>query len=295
MSLGAPLVTHHPVSLTCFSHNWLLSLHILRYVATWNLTRLTHLKTVIVVSPWSLNMFVFSNTAFCFLHLAQYVTTCLLLCLPLDLKHLEGSTYICFIHNVAQVAIQCQAPQFSSGAQSMGLFVTPWIAAHQASLSITNSWRLLRLISVESVMPSSHLILCCSLLLLPPIPPSIRVFSNESALRIRWPKYWSFSFSISPSNEHPGLISFKMDWLDLLAVQGTLKSLFQHHTSKASIFQCSAFFIVQLSRPYMTTGKTRALTRWTFVGKVMSLLFNILSRLVITFLPTSKHILISWL
>ena len=127
---------------------------------------------------------------------------------------------------------------------------------------------------IESVMPSSHLILCCPLLLLPPIPPSIRVFSNESTLRMRWPKYSSFSFSISPSNEHPGLISFRMDWLDLLAVQGTLKSLIQHHSSKPSIFQCSAFFTVQLSNPYMTTGKTIALTRWTFVGKVMSLLFN---------------------
>ena len=144
-------------------------------------------------------------------------------------------------------------------------------------------------------MPSRHLILCCPLLLLPSIFPSIRVFSNESALRIRWPKYWSFSFNISPSNEHPGLISFRMDWLDLLAVQGTLKSLLQHHTSKASIFQCSAFFTVQTSHPYMNTGKTIALTRWTFVGKVMSLLLNMLSRLVITFLPRSKHLLISWL
>ena len=143
-------------------------------------------------------------------------------------------------------------------------------------------------------MPSSHLILCHPLLLLPPIPPSIRVFSNESTLRMRWPKYWSFSLSISPSNEHPGLI-FKMDWLDLLAVQGTLKSLLQHHNSKASIFRCSAFFTVQLSHPYMTTGKTIALTRHYFVGKVMSLLFNILSRLVITFLPRSKRHLISCL
>ena len=144
-------------------------------------------------------------------------------------------------------------------------------------------------------MQSSHLILCHPLLLLPPIPPSIRVFSNESTLRIRWPKYWSFSFNISPSNEHPGLISFRMDRLDLLAVQGTLKSLFQHHSSKASIPQCSAFFTVQLSHPYMTTGKTIALTRQTFFGKVISLLFNMLSMLVITFLPRSKHILISWL
>ena len=144
-------------------------------------------------------------------------------------------------------------------------------------------------------MSSNHLILCCPLLLLPSIFPSLRVFSNESALRISWPKYWSFSFNISPSNEHPGLISFRMDWLDLLAVQGTLKSLLQHHRSKASMLQHSAFFIVQLSCPYMTTGKTIALTRRTFVGKVMSLLLNILSRLVITFLPRSKRLLISWL
>ena len=144
-------------------------------------------------------------------------------------------------------------------------------------------------------MPSSHLILCGPLLLLPPIPPSIRIFSNESTLRMRWPEYWSFSFNISPSNEHPGLISFRMDWLDLLAVQGTLKNLLQHHSSKASIFQRSAFFTVQLSHPYMTTGKTIALTRWTFVGKVVSLVFNMLSRLVITFLPRSKRLLISWL
>ena len=144
-------------------------------------------------------------------------------------------------------------------------------------------------------MPSSHLILCCPLLLLPPIPPSIRVFSDESTPLRRWPKYWSFSFSIIPSSEHPGLISFRMDWLDLLAVQGTLKSLLQHHSSKASILRHLAFFTVQLSHPYMTSGKTIALTRWTFVDKVMSLLFNMLSRLVITFLPRSKRLLISWL
>ena len=187
--------------------------------------------------------------------------------------------------------------QFSS-VQSLSrvqLFVTPWITARQASLSITNSQSLLRLMSIESVMPSIHLIPCCPLLFLLPIPPSIRVFSNESALRMRWPKYWSFSFSISPSNEHPGLISFRLDWLDLLAVQGTLKSLLQHHSSKASILQHSGFFIVQLSYPYMTTRKTISLTRWTFVDKVMSLLFKMLSRLVITFLPRSKHLLISWL
>ena len=148
--------------------------------------------------------------------------------------------------------------------------------------------------SIKSVMPSSHLILCHPLLLLPPIPPSIRVFSNESALHMRWPKCWSFSFSISPSNEHPGLISFRTDWLDLLAVQGTLKSLLQHHSSKASI-QHSVFFTVQLSHPYMTTGKTIALTRRTFVGKGMSLLLNMLPRWVITFLPRSKCLLISWL
>ena len=167
---------------------------------------------------------------------------------------------------------------------------TPWIAACHASLSITNSRNLLKLMPIESVMPSSHLILCHPLLLLPPIPPSIRVFSNESTLGMRWPKYWRFSFSISPSNEHPGLISFRMDWLDLLTVHGTLKSLLQHHSSKSSIFRHSAFFIVQLLHPYMTTGKTIDLTRWTFVGKVMSVLFNMLSRVVVTFLPRSKHI-----
>ena len=156
-----------------------------------------------------------------------------------------------------------------------------------------NSRSSLKLMSIESVMPSSYLILCRSLLLLPPI--SIRVFFNESTLHMRQPKYWSFSFRISPSNEHPGLISFRMDWLDLLAVQGTFKSLLQHHSSKASILQRSAFFMVQLSHPYVTTGKTIALTRWTFVGKVISVLFNMLSRLVITFLPRSKHLLISWL
>ena len=168
------------------------------------------------------------------------------------------------------------------------LFATPWIAACQASLSITNSQSSLRLTSIESMTPSSHLILCLPLPLLPPIPPSIKVFSNESTLHMRWPEYWSFSFSIIPSKEIPQLISFRMDWLDLLAVQGTLKSLLQHHSSKASILQHSAFFTVQLSHPYMTTGKTIALTRWTFVGKEMSLLFNMLSRLLITFLPRSK-------
>ena len=175
------------------------------------------------------------------------------------------------------------------------LFVSSWTAAHQASLSITNSQSLLKLMSILLVMPSNHLILCHPLFLPPSIFPSIRVFSNESALHIRWPKYWSFSFNISPSNEHSGLISFRMDWLDFLAVQGTLKSLLQHHSSKASILQHSAFFTVQLSHPYMTTGKTITLTRRPFVGKVMSLLLNMLSRLVITFLPRSKRLLISWL
>ena len=175
------------------------------------------------------------------------------------------------------------------------LFVTPWTAAHQASLSFTNSQSLPKLMFFQSVMSSSRLILCHPLLLLSPIPPSIRVFSNESTLRMRWPKYWSFSFNINPSNEHPGLISFRMDWLELFAVQGTLKSLLQHHSSKASILRCSAFFTVRLSYPYMTAGKTIALTRWTFVGKVMSLLLNMLYRLVITFLLRSKRLLISWL
>ena len=188
-------------------------------------------------------------------------------------------------------------PQFSS-VQSLSrvwLFATPSTAVRQASLSITNSWSPPKPMSIESVMPSSHLILCRPLLRLPSIFPSTRVFSSESALHIRWPKYWSFSFNISLSNEHSGLISFRMEWLALLAVQGTLKSLFQHHSSKASILLHSAFFIVQLSHPYMTTGKTIALTRQTFIDKVMSLLFNMLSRLVITFLPRSKGLLISWL
>ena len=189
--------------------------------------------------------------------------------------------------------INIHAVQFSL-VQSLScvlLFVTPC----QASLSITNSWSSLKFKSMESVTSSSHLILCRLLFLLPLSPPSIRVFSNESTLRMRWPKHWSFSFSIIPSKEHPGLISFRMDWLDLLAVQGTLKSLLQHHCSKASILQCSAFFTVQLSHPYMTTGKTIALTRRTLVGKVMSLLLNMLSRLVLTFLPRSKRLLMSWL
>ena len=175
------------------------------------------------------------------------------------------------------------------------LFVTPRPAAPQASLSFTISWRLLKLKSMASLMPPNHLILCRPLLLLPSIFPSIGIFSNKAALCIRWPKYWSFSFSISPSNEYTGLISFKSHWLDLLAVQGTLKSLLQHHSSKASILRHSVCFMVQLSHPYMTTGKTIALTRWTFVGKVMPLLFNMLSRFVIAFLLRSKLLLISWL
>ena len=185
------------------------------------------------------------------------------------------------------LATTAEQDQFSSVQllSRVRLFATPWIAARQASLSITNSQSSLKLTSIDWVMPSSHLILCHPLLLLPSIFPRIRVFSNESALHMRWPKYWSFSFSISPSKEIPGLIFFSMDWLDLLAVQGTLKSLLQHHSSKASILWHSAFFTVQLSHPYMTTGKSIDLTRRTFVGKVISLLLNMLSRLVITFLP----------
>ena len=185
--------------------------------------------------------------------------------------------------------------QFRSVAQSCPTLYdpmnrsTPGLPVHHQLPEFT------QFMPIESVMPSRHLILCHPLLLLPPIPPSIRVFSNKSTLRMRWPKYWSFSFSIIPSKEIPGLMSFRMDSLDLLAVQGTLKSLVQHHSSKASILQRSAFFTVQLSHPYMTTGKTIALTRQTFVGKVMPLLFNMLSRLVITFLPRSKRLLISWL
>ena len=182
--------------------------------------------------------------------------------------------------------------QFSSVVQSCP---TLWDPMNCSMLSITNSQSLLKLMSIESVMPSNHLILCHPLLLPPSIFPSIRVFSNESVLPIRWPEYWSFSFSISPSNDYSGLISLRIDWFDLLAVQGTLRSLLQHHSSKASILWHSDFFIVQLSHPYMTTGKTIALTRQTFVDKVMSLLFNMVSRLVITFLPRSKRLLISWL
>ena len=174
-------------------------------------------------------------------------------------------------------------------------FATPWTAARQSALSFTISQSLLKLMSIESVIPSNHLVLCHPLLLLPSVFPSVRVFSNKLALHIRWPKYWGFSFSISPSNEYSGLISFRIDWFDLLAVQGTLSSLLQYHSSKASILQCSAFFMAQLLHPYMITGETIALTRWTFVGKVISLLFNALSTFVIAFLPKSNHLLISWL
>ena len=187
---------------------------------------------------------------------------------------------MCILVSVIRIQFNCSVVSDSA---------TPWTAACQASLSITSSRSLLKLMSIESGMPSNHLILCHPLLL----PPSI--FSSESVLHITWPKYWSFNFNISPSNEYSELISFRIYWLDLLAVQGTLKSLLQHHSSKALILWRSAFFIVQLSHPYMTTGKTIALTRRTFVGKAMSLLFNMLSRLVITFLPRSKHLLISWL
>ena len=198
------------------------------------------------------------------------------------------------ISKVYECPLLCFLSQSVQLLSHVWLFATPWTAACQASLSITISQSLLKLMSIESVMPSNHLILCCPLLLLSSIFPSIRIFSNESLLCIRQPKYWSLSFNISPSNEHPGLISFGMDWLYLLAVQGTLKSPLQHHSSKASVLWRSAFFIVQLSHPYLTTGKTITLTRPTFVGKVMSLLFNMLSRLVIAFLPRSKHLLVSW-
>ena len=183
--------------------------------------------------------------------------------------------------------------QFSSVAHCVWIFVTPWTAAHQGFLSITNSWSLLKLMSIESVIPSNHLILCCTLLLLPSVFPSIRIFSDELAVRIKWSKYWSFG--ISPSSGYSELVSFRIDWFDLLAVEGTLKSLLQHHSLKGSVLGHWASFMVQLSHLHMTTGKTIALTRWTFVGQVMSLLFNILSRFVISFLPKSKCILISWL
>ena len=200
-------------------------------------------------------------------------------------------------HQVAEVQLCCSVLTVVVVIQLLSrvwLLATPWTAAHQAPLSSTISWSLLKSVSTESVMLSSHLTLYHPLLLMPSIFPSIRVFSNELALHIRWPKDWSFSFSISPSNEYPGLISFRFDWLDLLAVQGTLKSLLQHHSLEASILWQSTFFTVHLSHPYMTIGKTIALTIWTLVSKVMSLL-NMLSRLVIAFLPRRKHLLISWL
>ena len=232
---------------------------------------LTFLFKLLVVVVWLLSR----------VHLLQPMDCCL-----------PGSS----VHGILQAKIlEWVAISFSSSVHRsfshIWLFVTPQTATCQASRVYHQLPEFIKLISIESVMPSNHLILCCPLLLLPSIFPSIRVFSNESALRIRWPKYWSFS--ISPSNEHPGLISFRMDWLDLLAVQGTLKSLLQNQSSKTSILQHSAFFIVQLSHPYMTTGKTIALTGWTFVGKVMSPLFNMLSRLVITFLPRSKFKLLA--
>ena len=205
---------------------------------------------------------------------------------------LSSPTVSVILSLVILVFYQFSSVQLLSRVQ---LFATPWTAAHQASLSITNSRSLLQLMSIQSMMPSNYLILCHPLLLLPSIFPSIRVFSNESVLCIMWPKYWSFNFSISPSNGYSRLIYFRIDRFDHIAVQGTLKTLLQHHSSKASILQHSAFFIVQLSYPYTTTRDTIALTRWTFVGKVTSLLFNMLPRLVITFLPRGKHLLISWL
>ena len=212
------------------------------------------------------------------------------------LFHLSLNIYIFnflqFYHHPNYISFSYLLVQFTSVTSDY--FATLWTATRQASLSITNSWSLFKLMSIELVMPSNHLILCCPLLLLPSIFPSISVFLNESTLHMRWPKCWSFSFSISPSNEYSGMTSFRIDWLDLLTVQGTLKGLFQLHNSKASILQHSAFFMVQLSHPYMTSGKTVALTRWTFVSKVMSLLFNILCRLVMAFLPRSKRLLISW-
>ena len=217
-------------------------------------------------------------------------------CFQLSFKNLSGCIVKChsgviafrtllFLSQLLRTSNHNRSPanQFSSVAQSRLTLCDPMNRSTPGTLSITSSRSLLRPMSIESMMPSNHLILCRPLLFLSPVPPRIRVFSNELTLCMRWPKYWSFSFSISPSNEHPGLTSFRMDWLDLLAVQGTLKSLLQHHSSKASILWYSAFFTVQLSHPYMTTGKTIALTRWTFVGTVMSLLFNMLSRLVITF------------
>ena len=241
-----------------------------------------HWFFVIFRPGWCVN-FPLENT------LSSQISSCL--------SYFSMYNYLFILYIMLHIYAHTQNYQFSS-VQSLSrvrLFATPWIAARQASLFITISWSSLRLMSIESVMPSSHLILGRPLLLLPPIPPRIRVFSNESTLPMRWPKYWSFIFSIISSKEISGLISFRMDLLDLLAVQGTLKSLLQRYSSKASILRHSVFFTVQLSHPYMTTGKTIALTRRNLVGKVMSLLLNILSRLVITFLPRSKCLLISWL
>ena len=224
---------------------------------------------------------------------SELAQSCLTLRDPMDCS-LPGSS----VHGISQArVVEWGATAFSVRSLSHAqLFATPWTAARQDSLSFTISWSLFKLMSIESAMPSNHFALCHSLFLLPSIFPSTRVFSHESARRIRWSKYWSFSFTISPPNEYSGLISFRIDWFDLLAVQGTLKSLLQHHSSKASILRCSAFFMVQLSHPYMTTRKTITLTIRTFVGKIMSLLFNSLSRFVIAFLQRSKHLyLILWL
>ena len=216
-------------------------------------------------------------------------------CFAFNLSQQQGLfQWVSSSYQVVKVIKFQHSVQFSRSVVSNSL--RPHESQHaRPLLSIINSWNPPKPMSIESVIPSNHLIPCRPLLLLPSIFPSIRVFSNESALSMRWPKYWSFRLNISPTNEHPGLISFRMDWLDLLAVQGTLKSLLQHHRSTASILQHSAVFIIQLSHPYMTTGKTIALTRWTFAGKIMSLLFNMLSRLVTIFLPRSKSLLISWL
>ena len=221
------------------------------------------------------------------IHILQYIHMCVCVCVYIYIYIYTHTHTLC---NIPETIIP-----FSSVAQSCPTLCDPMNRSMPGLPVHHQLWSLLKLMSIKSVIPSNHLTLCHLLLLLPPIPPTIRVFSNESTLHMRWPRYWSFRFSISPSNEHLGLISFRMDWLDLLAAQETLKSLLQHHSSKASIFWHSAFFTVQFSHPYMTTGKTIALTRRTFVGKVMSLLFNMLSRFVITFLPRSKHLLISWL
>ena len=262
------------------------------------ISRLQCLSTVIL-EPRRIKSVTVSTVSPCICHEVMGPDAMILVFWMLNFKPTFSLSYFTLIKMLFSSSslsvIRVVSVQFSSVQllSRVWLFATPWIAARQASLSITNSQSSPKLRCIESVMPSSHLILCHPLLLLPPIPPNIRVFSNESTLSTRWPKYWSFSLSISPSNEHPGLVSFRMDWLDLLAVQGTCKSLLQYHSSEASILQHSAFFTVQLSHPYLTTGKTIALTRRTFV--VISLLLNMLSRLVITFLPRSKRLLISWL